>query len=61
MKEFIAILGGIALFVGMAWLYLKALEFCERRFGTSEPLVMRWLKRRNRPTTIFGKNDKDVL
>ena len=61
MKEFVAILFGIALCVGLAWLYLKGLEFHERRIGPTEPLVMRWLKRRNRPTTIFGKNDEDVL
>jgi hypothetical protein len=62
MRELAEILVGIAVFIGLAWLYLKGLELYERRFGhPPEPLLMRWLRRRSRPTTILGKNDEDVL
>jgi hypothetical protein len=62
MKQLLEILVGIAAFVGLAWLYLKGLELYERAFGhPPESLLMRWLRRRNRPTTILGKNDEDVL
>ena len=58
----IEILVGIAAFVGLAWLYLNRLELYERTFGQPpESIVMRWLRQRNRPTTILGKNDEDVL
>lgn len=62
MKDLVEILLGIAAFVGLVWLYLKSLDLYERIYGEPpEGLWMRWLKRRNRPTTLFGKNDQDVL
>jgi hypothetical protein len=62
MKELGEILLGIAVLVGLGWLYLNSLELYERIFGRPpEPLPMRWLKRRNRPITVLGKNDEDVL
>ena len=62
MKELAEILLGIAAFVGLLWLYVKFLEIYERVVGHApESLGARWLKRRNRPATIFGKNDEDVL
>ena len=62
MKELGEILLGIAVLVGLVWLYFKSLEFCERIFGRPlESIPMRWLKRRNRPTTVLGKKDEDVL
>jgi hypothetical protein len=61
-KELIEILFGIAVAAGLGWLYFKSLELYERIFGRPpESLVMSWLKRRNRPVTILGKNDEDVL
>ena len=62
MKQLVEILVGIAAFVGLAWLYLKGLELYERTFGhPPESIVMRWLRQRNRPTTILGNNDEDVV
>jgi hypothetical protein len=62
MKELGEILLGMAVLVGLGWLYFKLPQLYERIFGRPlESLPMRWLKRRNRPTTIFGKNDEDVL
>jgi hypothetical protein len=61
-KELAEILLGIAAFVGLVWLYLKSRERYERLSGhPPESLWMRWLKRRNRPTTISGRNDEDML
>ena len=62
MKALIEILLGIAAFVGLVWLYTKFLEIYERTSDhPPESPVMRWLRRRNRPKTILGKNDDDVL
>ncbi len=62
MKELGEVLLGMAVLVGLGWLYFKLPQFYERIFGRPlESLPMRWLKRRNRPTTVLGKNDEDVL
>jgi hypothetical protein len=62
MKELIEILLGMAVVAGLGWLYLYSLVFYERIFGRRlESPWMSWLRRRNRPVTIFGKNDEDVL
>ena len=55
MMVFATILVGTACFAGLVWLYLKVYE---RIFGhLPESVVLSYLRRRNRPRTLFGEND----
>jgi len=58
-SEFLHYLVVLLLLVPAIWLFPKFLDLFERVFG--EVGLMAWLKRRNRPVTLFGKNDQDVL
>jgi hypothetical protein len=59
MSELLHYLVALPLLVAAIWLFPKFHDLFEHVFG--EVGLMPWLKRRNRPVTLFGKNDQDVL
>lgn len=60
MSEFLHYLVVLPSLVVAIWLFPKLLDLFDRVFG-EPPGLFRWLNRRNRTTTLFVKNDQDVL
>ncbi len=60
MTEIVHYLVVLAASVALVWLCSMLRDVYERILG-EPPSLARWLKRRNRPTTLFGNNDQDVL
>jgi hypothetical protein len=56
--HFIVLLAGVLVLV---WLYPKLANLYGRLFGEPPAGRVRWINRRNRTITVFGKNDQEVL